>query len=842
MDLPTCPACGQSVLDDDPQVCPFCGSSMTGKPVSGKPAPGKSAPAKKPPSIAAPSQPKKPQAAQKGTQSSKPSPTKPSGQPTSAKKPAAQDADEDHPFDMSTDEQRRAVPAAPRPMKGRTYEVKCPMCETPGFVPRKAIGHPARCANKECMVPIFTIPAPPKVDTDDEDDDSSSGLSLGMIIAGVLLLGLAAGGGWYFVSQREAIKPPTNRTPGNGTVANSEDGTDDTPANTADENSSNAPDSESTNEAPTISLSELRVQLLDRIDQLSLTASGGERGPYCRRLASIAFAQAGDVDKAEYQRQRLASMSLDQPFFQIDPLVQMAWQDLVAEKAVNATQRIDKALKASESLPSRGRERLDSAIQLASILIAVQRDKEALDLIETNQSADHIGQLSARLHNAYATKLYDYDQLLATAPLFPLTRPQTVGVVVDLVTRGKEDQARRWADLQTSSQTREECYIAWAETCVLTHDDAASHLQELESIAGQWSPARQAELYARVAVRFANQNKKEQAAAYQQRSAQILTTINDPGLPGIPDTRTVFNFQVANRDALKVLASAAYSLAHVNQLLGNTDGSWQAMQKCLSALRANSLSTTVVDNLLDRASSGRNSQLVDELKQSFVLRSSDAVERKLRDYRQQCRRLMEDAEESLNIQTSALQSAINWGLGAQVWQEVKTRIADKNPQTHVNYMQTTLPTTLLENFRDNEQTDIATSVEGRLTDAGQRIDPWERELAEARRALKQDNPQKALTHLFNLGRDRLQRGEAYLRLACWSAKNSSKIETALTFVKGYQDEQFREQALETVIGLATRQGRATDCWKWIQETSLNGAETVSGLFGLVIASLGAENP
>ena len=37
MDFPVCPACGQSVIDDDVEDCPFCGSSMTAK-LGAKPA------------------------------------------------------------------------------------------------------------------------------------------------------------------------------------------------------------------------------------------------------------------------------------------------------------------------------------------------------------------------------------------------------------------------------------------------------------------------------------------------------------------------------------------------------------------------------------------------------------------------------------------------------------------------------------------------------------------------------------------------------------------------------------------------------------------------------------
>jgi len=44
MDLPTCPACKQSVLDDDAVDCPFCGAPMKGGPAPARSsAPPKSA-------------------------------------------------------------------------------------------------------------------------------------------------------------------------------------------------------------------------------------------------------------------------------------------------------------------------------------------------------------------------------------------------------------------------------------------------------------------------------------------------------------------------------------------------------------------------------------------------------------------------------------------------------------------------------------------------------------------------------------------------------------------------------------------------------------------------------
>src|SRR5204862_4590036 len=56
MDLPTCPACKQSVLDDDAVDCPFGGAPMKGGAAPARPTPAakspaaKSAPDKSPPS------------------------------------------------------------------------------------------------------------------------------------------------------------------------------------------------------------------------------------------------------------------------------------------------------------------------------------------------------------------------------------------------------------------------------------------------------------------------------------------------------------------------------------------------------------------------------------------------------------------------------------------------------------------------------------------------------------------------------------------------------------------------------------------------------------------------
>ena len=88
MDFQICPSCQQSVLEDDVEVCPFCGASMKGPPAkTAKPTP----------------------AAKKS--------------PTPAKAPAAKGAAkpaEDDDILTHSDDVKQAIPASARPTKARS--------------------------------------------------------------------------------------------------------------------------------------------------------------------------------------------------------------------------------------------------------------------------------------------------------------------------------------------------------------------------------------------------------------------------------------------------------------------------------------------------------------------------------------------------------------------------------------------------------------------------------------------------------------------------------------------------------------------------------------------------
>ncbi len=172
MSLPTCPSCGQSVLEDNVVDCPFCGAAMDGSRGSthmpkAKGNPGMMRPGQRKP------QEKPAEPIRSGT--SAPATSSKAGS-SAGERPAARTAmgargaktvvDEDDPFGIGATTASQAIQAALRPDKTRLLKVVCPMCEQAGFVPKAALGKSVKCANEKCMVPIFTATDPAEKPTE----------------------------------------------------------------------------------------------------------------------------------------------------------------------------------------------------------------------------------------------------------------------------------------------------------------------------------------------------------------------------------------------------------------------------------------------------------------------------------------------------------------------------------------------------------------------------------------------------------------------------------------------------------------------------------------------------
>jgi hypothetical protein len=448
MDLPTCPSCGQSVLDDDAVDCPFCGASMSAKPGA------------KPTGAAA--------AKQNQTAGKKPS-SKSSGD--AAKKSPAQSrprrranetvADEDDPFEVSAGPVAANVIAArPKPSRGRLHRVICPMCDRPGFVPKSAVGKQIRCANPDCLVPVFTAPDPNAVeDARNQNASSDSAATAGKeiaptagsplkvyAIAAVVLLPLAAGL-VYFLNRPGSDNGDLSK-PADidwNALANAEEGN---PEETAEATAEPA--------AATTSPAAIAEQLVKRMIGTA-RLEGNRDKAFARRLTADAWFRLGNPAEAAQELGQLATIarqtSSGRTWLQVEPRLTQYWKLAAAGDTAGATKEFQQIASSASQLESGGRLAFETLIGAAAAMVnqgdaggAEQliakhdRDRSILTNRDVMNSAAWFQSVS-RMRSAGLRPFYVGD-------VFAWDDPIRTCVALDLATHKRWDAAVAWSASQ----------------------------------------------------------------------------------------------------------------------------------------------------------------------------------------------------------------------------------------------------------------------------------------------------------------------------------------------------------------------------------------------------------
>lgn len=341
MDLPTCPSCGQSVLDDDAADCPFCGAAMDGKKTA-----------------------KAPKAVKKKK---------------ATRKPPADEA-EDDPFAVArTPSAGDVIPCARKPVRGRSQRVVCPMCDTQGFVPKSAFGKQVKCANKECLVPIFTAegkggegakPKAPsraaqenkparKVTT--EDAGTKKPYVMYGIVGLVLVGGTAAFVAWSNSQGEDSLGPMKPIRP----VASNNDPEPDEPEDSPDQ------------PAPTVveEVPEYQKRALLLVEDMishSRVNTGNRDKAFCRRLTADAYLLLGQPSEAQAEFEQMARVSREPgrktQFYKIIPFLNQYWLSIQSGEE-DAAEYLNQAVALKEQIPERGGLAIQSSIHLAATLV-----------------------------------------------------------------------------------------------------------------------------------------------------------------------------------------------------------------------------------------------------------------------------------------------------------------------------------------------------------------------------------------------------------------------------------------------------------------------------------------
>ncbi|HVJ68896.1 MAG TPA: hypothetical protein VM510_12985, partial [Caulifigura sp.] len=455
MDFRTCPACKASVLEDDVTECPFCGASMNGKPAAKAPAPaakaaspGKpGAPAAKPgaaPSKAATPEPAKPAPGARPPAGGPRPPMGAGGRPGGGGRGNTV-ADEENPFDMDMSELQKAVAVSPKETKQRTLEVKCPMCETVGYVAPQHQGKTAKCANPDCKHPYFTVPLPKK-EAVTTGLKPKSKFTVGHVVAIVVVcIGLLGGLLWRFVYHRDSGQ--------GGPVAGGPKLPPPPPPPPTDNDKPKEPEVKRT------SLVEIQKGAITELVRVASTPDTNQSRAI--RFLAESYAVTGQAPLAMTELGKLAQKSPDAPYLQVEPLVRLYLQ---ARKsgAADAGKYLDQALKAIEKLPDTGRGPLDAVTALAAALVLDNRMPEAVKLIseisDEKQAADYSMLWTAAVYG----NAFDFQVLSEIPAWLAAPAPQHQAVTWILSAWGESEKSLAWVKTAGTDESIDASLAVWA--------------------------------------------------------------------------------------------------------------------------------------------------------------------------------------------------------------------------------------------------------------------------------------------------------------------------------------------------------------------------------------------
>ncbi len=833
--FPTCLACKQSVLDDDVENCPFCGANMkTGKGGNQTLAP-KATP--------------KPAAKERSTAPSAATAAAPTAKSAPAKSAPAGNKDDDDPFGVDAASNSRAIPLSPRPAKGKTVRLICPMCETPGFAANDAAGKEVKCCNEKCALPIFTAPKNGGASTSSDPrthatpiataaPPSSKKTSPALILTTVSMLAVAGGSLWYFVfNEPDGIKPPpaVPQTGGQSPIVSVPDA-----ATEKVEEKKKATNSKPRGE-------ELRAAILPYSLEVARVTDKNRSKHFCRRLAAEAYVEAGDLKAARDNIDQLLNLTPKLPYHQVSPMTQIAWRELALGNTEGAKAALEAAWKAAPELPF-GRHTFDASTDLAAALFVSGRAADAQGQMkrENMLPSGSSGSLAALSRRARLTRSFDLDEASASLPIIPWKSPQWVVTTITLVLRGHADKGVDWLKLAPDAETKAECWAAWGDAVVASPNPAVPSNDDMITAAVRdESPATQARVWARVAVGRLTIKQKEAANRAIANAATAMTSIPLPQNFEIPEMKEILKLNLADAVAPKLNAVAAAEVARAQTLLGQTQPATESLSAAMQHLRGHAPGPFVASRLFEATSRDVNAVKA-QLKTALNLKTDDKVVQSLTTYRAKCRLMFDAANARFALQTELLKVAVDWPLLDAVWKEATAHSVDSTPpEAREDFLKTNLSVRLGQRLRTAGEIEQARQCEnavttGELTDAR---DALQRETAEAVQ-LKDVNVNSLAQKLETYQPAKAEGEKAStedtdwpllwgLRLACRLAK-AGQTEQAFDLVSSFKNEMlWREEGFEMLAAIMAKDSVAAELiWKKYRPSLLSPTEKIAIFRGL----------
>lgn len=822
MDLPTCPSCKQSVLDDDAVDCPFCGAPMKGGAAPARSAPPKAAPKSSPAA--------KPQPV--ASTASKPIPAVTKSAPTAPKASKPETTDEDDPFAVDQSASASAIPVSAKSGGPRTLEVKCPMCETVGYVSPKAAGQAVKCCNPQCLVPVFTAPAPEKKPAPPPPPPPKKPIALYAAIGGTVVAAIAVG--LYFAFGNPQPDPSIGQpisVPGKKPVDPGTSVADGDPTKTSDktDNGKNA-----TN-PPEVDPAKARQEVIKQSLRDIVSAALGTpdvRKAYSRRLSALAYLDSGNEPGAREQLDQLQVVGKQTPYEAIFPTIELAWKH--AAEPAEFAKRATEAQQLAEKLPPRGRFATEAAVGVATLLAASGKQKEAHQLLTKHSARPDVEQLAASLRLVEADATFNLDAPLIGRSLGQWDHPLETAVTLILFSRGRIDDAFAWADKSTDPSVRVEALLVWAESFARrgAADNSESDLKRAADIANGLPPAPKARLLARIAKVQLDAGHRPEAEDLLRQADESLKTVTPPTMSPLPTAKSILDLKLPESASLRQAAEAAADIAVLKAELGQKEQAWESARTALAFLKGLAPSLSFAQQKIADLEGSAADAIRDELKKVLQLKNEDQIRRSVTQYRQKCQDVLKAANIRIDLEKTVLLAAVNAGLVDQAWDEIqvadgKTVLEERQP-----LIGTIVPLVISARYAAAGQADKAKVIRDQSENRVREAFPASAGEFESADLVENGRIPDALQELTAFSSDTGILHEWSLRLGC-RLVSKKRVADALQLALGLKDTPLREDGLRLISALAARSGHAEDVSKFLKAKKLQPTETAAVLAGLI---------
>lgn len=808
MEFRNCPSCKASVLEDDVEDCPFCGASMSGKP-SAKPAP-KPAPAGAKPSGPAAKGP----AAAKGPDKPAAGGTRPRPTEPEPEKPA----DDGDPFDVDSLAMKNAVPVSPKAAKGRSVEVKCPMCETIGYISPAHGGKDVKCCNPACRLPIFKAPKT-QVEVKAEPE-KPKGLTTTMLAGiGLGVAGIAAGAIYWFLF-RDTKKPDFG--PVDPIAVGPVEPDKPTPVieNTV-----------KTEKEKIVSVEEIQKITLDEIPKITIQNSIRSR-PLGRQIAAEVMLSTGNLPAARTQLEALQKLGAVSEHYAVEPVAIMLHQMISSGKAAEAEPVLSNTIPIAKTLPEVGRSSFDAAANLAAVMGRLNHNSDAVALLERQSEKDTGGRgnLSLLWSSALARGSYHVAQEALLSHLELPGDPLWVSACLQLCRYEQWDQAIAWAKAAPNAVTQDASLAAWAGMVAsrLKRLPDAALEEKLKSTIDSAGLAAKVRMKVAIAEVHLNAADSSVTPASATEIEQLLAAAAIPAAMMPPPVLTIYESKGKLFGGLPdphpgiSLAMAFADIAHLKMRLGDSAGGWATQEKAMDLLRSVSPGPAVMQALLAQTK-GNTAGIEDQLNSALKLgNNGQKIKTALSNYRLQVEAILKISDERYSIQQTLLRRAARFGLIAEAWKVVVARSGSEINDREPYMLKTSLPSHLHSRATQAGSKALMDQIVAELPQDPEEkklliIDPVEKAIVAAETDINKGNAPKAATSLkpiYNTAPSRYALDRHVLETVSRLADKS--IADSYAYIQDLTDPTIKEDSHRLLAARAIVIGKAPELWKLIQ--------------------------